>query len=220
MSASQKYPRSSHFPFSPGMSNDDRMMPDINTLLNRELIASEKLDGSNCCLERDGVFARSHSGPPTHPSFNMLKAMHADLRDQLEPNLQFFGEYCYAVHSITYGALPAYFFLFGIRDKLTQMWWDFDSVVAAAEVLDLQMPPVIWRGSFVTRASLERAVMNSATMPSTFGGPREGLVVRWTDGFLDEEFNGSLAKWVRQGHVQTDAHWTSQEIVRQRLTSQ
>lgn len=218
MNTSPKYPRTGHFPFSPGMTNDDRVIPDIETLLNRELVATEKLDGSNCCLEREGVYARSHSGPPAHPSFNWLKAYHAEIRNQLEPGLQFFGEYCYAVHSIQYDALPAYFFLFGIRDKVSRQWWDFDTLSDAARILDMETAPVLWRGTFATRASLERAVVSSTTFDSIFGGPREGLVVRWTAGFSEEEFDGAVAKWVRADHVQTDDHWTRQEIVRQKLS--
>lgn len=30
--------------------------------------------------------------------------------------------------------------------------------------------------------------------------------------------SGALARWVRAGHIQTDQHWTSRSIVRQRRT--
>ncbi len=218
-SDSPKYPRTPHFPYSPGVTNDDRILPlGVTTLLNRELVATEKMDGSNVCLESDAVFARSHSGPPTHPSFDLLKAYHSGVKYLIDPDLQFFGEWCYAVHSIQYEALPAYFFLFGVRDKLSQNWCDFDNVTTFAAAIGAITPPVLWRGTFATRAALERAVMNSGQEQSTFGGPREGLVVRWAEGYRDEDFDGAIAKWVRAGHVQTDDHWTRQTIVRQRLS--
>jgi hypothetical protein len=42
-------------------------------------------------------------------------------------------------------------------------------------------------------------------------------VVRLSDEFLDHRFHMSVAKWVRMNHVQTDQHWSHQEIVRNGL---
>ncbi len=67
MTYSKKYGRTYHFPFSPGVSNDDRInknyWQDINSI--DKLILTEKLDGENNCLNRFGVFARSHALPTT-----------------------------------------------------------------------------------------------------------------------------------------------------------
>lgn len=217
---SPKYPRTCHWDFSPGCTNDDRILPyGVQPFLDRELVATEKLDGSNVSLERDAVYARSHGGAPKHPSFDMLKAFHASVRHCLQPGLQYFGEWCYAVHSITYTELPAALFVFGIRDIESGVWWDFDCMRQELEPIGILSPPVVWRGTFVTRASLQRAVLNTATLQSTFGGVREGVVVRTTAGFHDSEFDQRLAKWVRANHVQTDDHWSSQTIVRQNVKS-
>lgn len=44
-----KYPRSMHFPFSPGAASDDKIMQDedYQNFLGVDLVFTEKLDGSN-----------------------------------------------------------------------------------------------------------------------------------------------------------------------------
>ena len=55
---SAKYPRSFHLPWSPGGTSDDKRIADVSTLLARELVITEKCDGSNLTYTRRGVFAR------------------------------------------------------------------------------------------------------------------------------------------------------------------
>lgn len=75
-----KYPRTYHFPFSPGTTSDDRIKHDWQGILANELVITEKLDGENTCIKFDGVYARSHACFPTqsrnkqrHDSFLLLK---------------------------------------------------------------------------------------------------------------------------------------------------
>lgn len=53
--------------------------------------------------------------------------------------------------------------------------------------------------------------------PSDCGERCEGVVVRLADGFSDEDFSRSVAKWVRADHVQTDDHWKHRTVVRNHL---
>ena len=111
-----KYPRTLHLPWSKGTTNDDKIATSINSLLNVPIVISEKLDGSNASLEANGCFARTHAGAPTHASFDGLKALHATVKRNIPKGIQIFGEWCYALHSIAYTALPGYFLLFNVRD--------------------------------------------------------------------------------------------------------
>lgn len=43
-----KYPRTYHLPWSPGMHDDDRMMPDVGAFNGKRVVVMEKLDGENC----------------------------------------------------------------------------------------------------------------------------------------------------------------------------
>jgi RNA ligase len=214
---SAKYPRSLHLPWSPGGTSDDKRMADVSSLLSVPLVITEKCDGSNLTYTRTAVFSRSHSGPPGHPSFDLAKATHARIAHELSLGLSLFCEYCYAVHSITYGALPDYSLVFGARDDREGRWWDWDMVVAQAADLGLPTVPELYRGQVETARELLALTLSLAAQPSVFGGPREGVVVRHAGEFRDADFQRSLAKWVRSDHVTTDEHWMHQDIRPQRL---
>lgn len=108
---SPKYNRTFHVPWSPGATSDDKIASSTDSLLNKLIVITEKMDGSNTSLEREGCFARTHASAPTHPSFDALKALHAVCKWQIPENIQLFGEWCFAVHSIEYIELPHYFFI-------------------------------------------------------------------------------------------------------------
>jgi hypothetical protein len=178
---------------------------------------TEKLDGSNLCMTHDAIYARSHNGPPAHPSFDYAKALHAQIRRRIKPGFSLFGEYCYAVHSISYTALPSYFMLFALRCDETGLWAPWGSVEQIAEELALSTVPVLWRGTAHRAQELEQVVNSLMALGSCYGPEREGVVVRIERGFFSPEFRDSIAKCVRPNHVQTDEHWTSGPIVKQGL---
>src|SRR5438128_1765378 len=125
MAESAKYPRTFHLPWSPGATDDDKVLDTTGHFLNRQLVITEKVDGGNCCLTRAGVFARTHGATPTHPSFARIKALHAAIKFDIPEDWSIFGENCYAKHSIAYNQLPGYFLSFGIRDDPSGLWLDW-----------------------------------------------------------------------------------------------
>lgn len=219
MNDSKKYPRTSHFPYSPGATNDDRIMSsdDLEKLLeSEELIFTEKLDGSNVCLTCNEVFARSHFGAPTHVSFNSLKKLHDQINYLIPEKISVFGEWTYAVHSIEYGMMNHPLNIFGVRDDITGQWWDWNGVEEMAMELRLPMVPVILRGPVSNKSILKKIIEMLGTISSVYGPIREGIVVRVASGVSDDgERLQGLYKWVRAGHVQTTDHWTRQQVKRQ-----
>ena len=131
--------------------------------------------------------------------------------------LSVFCEYCYAVHSIAYDALPDCSLVFGVRDDTDGTWWDWDMVTAQASDLGLPTVPLVFRGAVATEEELRSLTESLSREPSAFGGQREGVVVRRASSFRDADFSKNLGKWVRRDHVQTDEHWMHQIIVAQRL---
>lgn len=216
---SAKYPRSFHLPWSPGGTSDDKRLRDVAGLLRVPLVITEKCDGSNLAYTRQAVYSRSHSGPPTHASFDLAKATHGRIGHLVSPGITVFCEYCYAVHSIEYGALPGYSLVFGVRDDVEGVWWDWDMTAAQAADLGLPTVPVLFRGEVASEAELHELTDHLAAAPSALGGLREGVVVRRAGQFRDAEFARSLGKWVRKGHVQTDEHWMHMAIVPQKLVT-
>jgi hypothetical protein len=214
---SAKYPRSPHFPWSPGGTSDDRRLLDVSSLVGVDLVVTEKCDGSNLAYTPGQVYSRSHARVPAHPSFDLAKATHARIRGELSEGLTVFCEYCYAVHSIVYEGLPGYSMVFGVRDDARRVWWSWGMVELQAQLLGLPTVPVLFRGRVSSERELRALTDDLSREPSRFGGPREGVVARVAGEFEDGAFGRSLAKWVRAGHVQTEEHWLHQEIRPQRL---
>lgn len=216
---SPKYNRTLHLPFSPGATNDDKIAKDVSTLLRRKVIITEKIDGSNCSLEEDGCYARTHAGPPTHASFDQLKALHASVKRLIPNKCQLFGEWCYALHSIPYDKLPCHFLMFGVRELHEQegSWEDWNMVKAWAKEIGVSTVPELWSGFMYDEKEMQRITEDLAAQPSRFGKVREGVVIRVADSFLDGDFSKYVMKWVRPNHVQTSDHWKNQEIVKNGL---
>jgi hypothetical protein len=210
-----KYPRMHHLPWSPEPTRDDKILKDVKSFLGIKLIITEKMDGSNVCMEHEGCFSRSHAGPPDHPSFNAFKALHATVKDKIGENTQVFGEWCFAQHSIFYDRLPQYFLLFGIR--VGEIWLNWEGTKGYAIKLGVPTVPLLASVEVHTSDDLKRIVEGFANGPSVYGEEREGVVVRASEGFKDEEFATKVAKWVRKNHVKTDEHWKHQKIVKNKL---
>lgn len=217
---SPKYNRTFHFPFSPGATNDDKIAASMEHLIKVPIVITEKMDGSNTSLEADGCFARTHSGPPSHASFDGLKALHASLKYKIPEGVQLFGEWCFAKHSIEYSELPGYFMLFNVRDMTTRippMWTSWEEVEMWAEEIGVPTVPVLYKGSVSSEKELQDLIESFMNQPSLCGGIREGVVTRMALEFPEESFSTCVMKCVRANHVQTSEHWKDQEIIRNKL---
>lgn len=214
---STKYGRTYHYPFSPGTTSDDRINHAFaaDLLLISELIHTEKLDGENNCLSRHGVFARSHAAPTVSPWTNALRQRWQSIRHDLG-NLEVFGENLFAIHSIAYPRLDEHFFVFSVREH--DVWLSWEETQFYARLLDFQTVPELARHSAPFHdKTVEADVLAFAAQPSRFGSvdvrtglpcTMEGVVSRDAGAFATAEFPRRVVKYVRQGHVQTDEHWT------------
>lgn len=202
-----KYPRTYHLPYSKGATNDDKISKDVNYLLCKEIVITEKLDGSNSCIKKDGVYGRSHAVFTTNPWDVELKKLHSIIGNYLDDETYVFGESLYAVHSIEYTNLESYFYIFGVRDN--NKWVSWNEVEEYSYLLDIPTVPVLFKGVVNTEKELQEIVENLVTKESTLGGVREGIVVRNAGEFDNSDFGSNVMKWVRPNHVQTiDKHWT------------
>lgn len=215
---SEKYPRTLHFPWSPGVGSDDHVIESLEGLLRVPLVLTEKMDGGNVCLEREQVFARSHNQTPRHESFDALKALHAGLRFSIPPAWQLFGEWLWARHSLAYDRLPAYLLIFGIRDQSSHEWLAWEAQAAWVEANGLFSVPTLWRGVCETEKALQKQVEAHTNCPA-YSQEQEGVVARASGSIPNEDFARRVAKWVRPHHVQTKANWREQKMTRNALTA-
>lgn len=131
---------------------------------------------------------------------------------ELPPDLRICGENLYARHSIGYADLPSYFMVFNIWQE--NVCLDWDSTVEWAQLLELDCVPVLYRGPLPDVGRLLKIWQTTCDVERS-----EGFVVRTAGSFERSQFGTHVAKWVRAGHVQTDQHWMTAEVVPNRLHS-
>lgn len=202
-----QYPRTPHLPWSPGASPDDLRITraGAGSFAGREIVVTEKLDGENTTLYRDGLHARSRDSGH-HPSRTRVKALQAVTGRAIPPGWRICGENLLARHSLGYDDLDAYFYGFSVWDDRNHcLGWD--RTTAFLRGLGIPVPRVLWRGDYD-----ERALRALRIDPAR----QEGYVVRTTAGFGYGEFGDRVAKWVRPRHVTADRHWMHSAVVENR----
>lgn len=198
-----KYPKTMHLPWSPGLQNDDRVMPNLDMMIGREVVVTEKMDGENTTMYRNGIHARSIDGRH-HNSRNWVKRFWGEHCLSIPPGTRVCGENVYAQHSIAYDDLDTYFYAFGIWDGPDCLHWD--STRELFKHWGFTPVPTIWRGEFDI-AKL-REIANDMDLDK-----QEGYVVRLVESFKFDEFAYAVGKYVRANHVQSDEHWMHKEII-------
>lgn len=201
-----KYPKTMHLPWSPGLQNDDRLMPDVDCFLGKEVVITEKMDGENTTMYRDYIHARSIDSQ-NHPSRNWVKGRHGRIKHLIPEGWRICGENLYATHSIHYEDLTDYFMLFSVwsRGNVCMSW---NITEQYAKILDVPTVPVLYRGKWD-----EWVKVHALTDAFVYQDGKEGYVVRVADSFCYTDFDKSVAKYVRKDHIQTDEHWMNKAIV-------
>ena len=203
-----KYPRTPYSPWSAGNPHS-RPAADMTRFIGREIVITEKLDGSNTLLHQGQASPRSADSASASPWIAMARKHHAWKTFPL-PELQLYGEDIYGIHAIEYAPVPenATFYLFAAREN--DAWLSWDAVAALARNLDLPTVPLLHRGTPETLRELRREAEALMRQPSAIGNEKEGIVIRIAGSFPASEFDRSVCKMVRPGHVQPAAgHWSS-----------
>jgi len=207
-----KYPRTYHLPWSPGLTNDDRMHRSTAQWENEEVVILEKLDGENTSLYRDYIHARSIDSR-NHPSRARVKAIWGRVCGDIPEGWRFVLENMYATHSIHYTDLEDY--AYGLS-----IWTDrniclsYDTTVEWFNLLDIPTPKVWYRGIY------DEKLIKSLWKDSMWS-TSEGYVLRSTKQFAYSEFKTYVGKFVRKGHVMTAKHWMmGQDIVPNELKNE
>lgn len=209
------YPRTFHLPFSPGMANDDKRIATLEHFIGKEVVITEKLDGENTTLLRNGFHARSLDSP-TNYTRAWIKILHSLMGHEIPEGWRLCGENMGYFHSIEYNDLESFFYLFSIWDE-NNMRLHYDETVEFAQIWDLAMPRVFDRFIFdedrIEKFSKDLAAGKLKDFPGLNTQNVEGFVVSLVEPIHYSEFGIKTAKWVRAGHVQPEAdgseaeHW-------------
>lgn len=193
-----KYPRTYHLPWSLGLTDDDRCLNNTNCFENKRVIVTTKFDGENSSLYTDYTHARSVDSR-NHASRNWLKGFWSQFCGDIPDGWRICGENMYAKHSIFYDNLETYFYGFSIWNE-HNVCLSWDETLEYFECLGITPVTVLYDDIF-----------NEDKIKSLWDKSKwdtmEGYVVRIADSFSYGNFNKSVAKFVRNGHVQTTGHW-------------
>ncbi len=100
MNARVKYPRTPHLPGSPGRTADDRVWTSTAPFAGREVVVTEKMDGENTTIHRDGFHARTTNTGNRHPSRHIIGSVFRDVGHRIPEGDRLCGENLYARHSL------------------------------------------------------------------------------------------------------------------------
>jgi hypothetical protein len=214
-----KYPHTPYFSFSPAVSEKDRNRKDVyinlQHLLNKPLVFTIKMDGSNLGMTREKIFARNGIDA-RHKSFDLAKSLHNRIKKEIPENEIWYGEWLYAKHSIHYSDLESYYQLFAIYFVEEDYWTGVNWIKNRAELHGLKTVPLLTRGpQYGDVKTLKQVIQQEGDRVIKMG--QEGIVVRTKDGFYAKDLNKCIAKYVRANHIQTDEHWKTQKIVKNLL---
>lgn len=197
-----KYPRTMHFPWSPNLQNDDRMLLTTEPFVGQEYVFTEKMDGEGTTFYKGDIHARSLEFSP-HASRTFIKAIHGATEFDIPEGMRVCGENLTAKHSIKYENLPSYFMVFNIWKGMECLSWD--DTVEWSKLLGLEHVPVLYRGTYSD--DLCKALCD-AILPNY----QEGLVARPARAFHMREYPYVVGKCVRSKHVTTDQHWMKKAV--------
>ena len=202
-----KYPRTYHLPWSPGVTDDDKVIKDISIFNGREIVISEKLDGENTSLYPDYIHARSIDGR-NHWSRDWVKNFHSKIIGDIPEGYRICGENLYAKHSIGYTNLSSYFYGFSIWNDDTCLNWD--ETLEWFKLMGIQPVNILYRGMFDEK--VVRNLQNTLDFSK-----QEGYVLRVVDQFKMNQFKSSVAKYVRKNHILSSNHWMYDKIEKNQL---
>lgn len=218
MTTFYRFPHTPHLAWlGQGQPRDDKVLSaaEVRELLGGEVIVEEKVDGANLgfSVGEDGVLRVQNRGSflekgRCHPQFKLLFAWLDPKRDALAdalfPDLMLFGEWCYAVHSVTYTRLPDWFLGFDVYDRTVGEFWSVARRDALMSNLGLATVPRLATGRF-DLPDLERLLQRSRLSDA----PAEGLYVRRDQG----DYLVARAKLVRAEFTQAiGEHWSRGQL--------
>ena len=253
-----KYPSSRHLlplywydetSASERIENDDTELQTIEPFVGKPLVITEKIDGGNCMLVSDmETPVRARNGSDPRETMEMLYKpgglyWQQEVNQKLPDNLQVFGEWVLAKHSIHYGCdcepacedtAPgvskltgidddrAYFQIFGVFNTDWNTWLSWPTTEQIAQELGFPTTPVLYHedsndtATFETEYEARQTLLEYAHDVVDRGG--EGIIVRSKFPFHYGQFTHNLGKYVRENHVKDDEkHWSKRTMVKNRL---
>ena len=218
-----KFPHTPHlFWLGEGTPREDKILStgEARAFLDGTVIVEEKVDGANLGLSvgpdgrvraqsRGNYLAPGRCHTQWNPLWPWLAQREQALVTALGDELMLFGEWAYALHTIAYTGLPAWFLAFDVYEPKNDRFWSVAKRNALVEKLGIETVPEVFHG----RLALNQIA--SLIGASLIGAPRmEGLYLRREkDGYLQQRAKVVGAEFKQQ----IEEHWTRRALVLNRL---
>lgn len=210
-----KYGRTYHLPYSPGATNDDKVLSSDSHFANMyEIVITEKMDGENFTGYADGYTHARSLDSKDHPSRSAAKKIWKEVAFDLPQGWRICAENMYAKHSIFYESLEDYLYIFSIWNERNECL-SWKETVFWCKLLNLKHVPVIWDKDTFDFIYSKEFCLNLFRSYCEKIAPQEveGFVVRNAGSFHYDNFDKNVAKYVRPSHVTSDEHWMYQQII-------
>lgn len=221
--AFHKFPHTPHLLWlGEGIPREDKILStgEARAFLDGPVIVEEKVDGANLGLSvaNDGrVRAQSRGNylapGRSHAQWSLLWPWLAQreeaLAKELGSELMLFGEWVYALHTVAYNGLPAWFLAFDVYEPKNDRFWSVEKRNTLADKLGIKTVPEVFHG----RLTLNQVA--GLLGASLIGAPRmEGLYLRREKGgYLQQRAKVVGAEFKQQ----IEQHWTRRALVANRL---
>lgn len=221
--AFHKFPHTPHLLWlGEGAPREDKLLAtsEARAFLESPVIVEEKVDGANLGLSvgpdgrmraqsRGNYLAPGRCHAQWNPLWPWLAQREQALVNALGRDLMLFGEWAYALHTIAYTGLPAWFLAFDVYELVSGHFWSVSKRNALVEKLGIKTVPEVFHG----RLALNQVVGLIGT--SLLGAPRmEGLYLRREKGgYLQQRAKVVSAEFKQQ----IEEHWTRRAMVANHL---
>lgn len=214
-----RFPHTPHLAWlGMGQPRDDKALDPkgVTALLSATVVVEEKIDGANLGISfsgsgelraqnRGAYLERPFRGQFTRLDQWMMERL-VLFQEHLSRHLILFGEWCAARHSLSYEALPDWFVLFDVYDRVAQKFLSVDRRNSLANTLQLPVVPFVFQGK-TTVPKLEKLVVKLESRYRK--GNVEGIIVRKNSAKWCE----ARAKLVHPEFTQNiEEHWRSRTI--------
>lgn len=194
-----KYERTFHVPWSDGITDDDKVLKNMQNFAGKRVVVTEKMDGENTSIYSDYFHARSVDSRH-HYTRDWAKSY---AMSYISPNIpegwRICAENLYAKHSIKYNNLESYLLGFSIwNEKNECLSWD--DTAEWFELLGMCKVKVLYDGIY------DETIIKNLYDYKNYDS-MEGYVIRIADSFHYSNFKKCVAKFVRKNHVTTETHW-------------
>lgn len=221
--AFHKFPHTPHLLWlGAGKPRDDKILSraEAEGFLAGDIVVEEKVDGANLGLSvgpdgrlraqsRGNYLNSTHSHPQWKPLWPWLARREDALVETLKDGLMLFGEWCYALHTVPYNALPDWFLGFDVYESGTGVFWSTIRRNSLLDSIGVSATPMVFQG----RLSLNQ--VPKLLGKSAFGNTQmEGIYLRRENS----ERLVTRAKVVGTAFKQQiEEHWTRRPLVPNRL---